>query len=152
MSLKETVTEDLKIAMKAGDAFSLSVLRMVIAALNNKSIEKRGRGLDAELTDEEALTLLGQEAKRRVAAAAVYAHGGRADRAEQEQKEAAFIQKYLPAHISKEEITRIVETIISAARARGGDVSFASIIKETMKELKGRADGKLVGDIIKERI
>lgn len=152
MSLTGTLKEDVKAAMKAGDAFSLGVLRMVIAALHNKSIEKRGNGLNEELTHEETLALLQQEAKRRVEAAALYEKGGRKDLADQERKEAAFIQKYLPVPMSREEITHIVDKIISAARARNSDVAFASIIKEVMKELKGRADGKLVGQIIKEKL
>lgn len=152
ISLIQKLRDDLKTAMKTDDAFSLGVLRMVIAALNNKSIEKRGKGLNAELTDEEARTLLAQEAKRRVEAAVVYETGGRKDMAEQEQKEASCIQKYLPAQLSREEIALVVEKIIHAARQGGADVSFATIIKEAMKELKGRADGARVGEIIKKKL
>lgn len=164
VSLIQKLRDDLKVAMKAGDTFALGVLRMVISALNNKSIEKRGkpratnevvtqgRRLDAELTDEEVLTLLGQEAKRRKEAASLYEKGGRTDLADQERKEAAFIQKYLPVQMSKEEIVSAVEKIISAAHEGGDDVSFTSIIKEAMKELKGKTEGKLVGEVIKEKL
>lgn len=150
--LRQKLQDDVRAVMKAGDVFSLGVLRMVLAALNNKAIEKRGKGLDEELTDEEVLVVLGQEAKRRSEAAAVYEKGGRADVAERERKEAACIQKYLPAQLRGEEIVSVVEKIIHAARQIGGDASFASIMKETMKEVKGKADGKRVGDIIKEKL
>lgn len=159
-SLTQKLQDDARTALKSKDVFSLGVLRMVIAALHNKSIEKRGRpraenevvaqgrGLDAELTDEETLVVLQQEAKRRVSAAALYEKGGRADLAEQERKEAAFIQKYLPAQFNREEIIQK----INAIKARLGSADFSAIMKEAMKELKGRADGKLVGEVITEEL
>jgi len=96
MFLEEKLREDMKAAMRSGDVFSLGVLRMVLSALRNKSIEKRGKGLDAALTHEEVVAVLGQEAKRRRKAAVLYRDGGREDTALLEEKEAVLIQKYLP--------------------------------------------------------
>ena len=148
MSLKERVRDDLKSAMKGGDVFSLGVLRMVTAALNNKSIEKRGKGLPEELTEDEIIEIMGRESKKRQDAAGVYAQGGRADLAEKEKKEAAFIQVYLPAQMSREEIRKKVEEVITRLDTK----DFGAIMKEAMKELKGKTDGKVVGEIIKEKI
>ena len=146
--LKERLTEDMKAAMKSGDSFALGILRMVIAAVNTKSIEKRGKGLPSEMSDEEVLDVLAKEAKRREDAANQFMDGGRADLAENELKEREFLAKYLPVQMEREEVTTAIEAIIMTSAIK----DFPTIMKEAMKQLKGRADGKLVGEIIKEKI
>lgn len=143
--LKERLTEDMKAAMKSGDAFALGILRMAIAAVNAKSIEKRGKGLPPEMADDEVLDVLAKEAKRRDDAAAQFTEGGRADLAENELKEREFLAKYLPAQMTREEVAAAVEAIIAAAATK----DFPAVMKEAMAQLKGKADGKLVGEIVK---
>ena len=150
MSLIETLKSDFKVAMKSGDAFKLGVLRMVVAALQNRAIEKRGAGGgDAPLTDDEVRAVLTKETKRRKDAVLVYREGNRIDLAEQEEREAAFIERYLPAQMSEEEVTAQVQKIIEELRSTQHDLSFGAIMKEAMKGLQGKADGKLVGEIIR---
>lgn len=146
--LKERLTEDMKAAMKSGDSFALGILRMALAAVSNKSIEKRGKGLASELSDEEVLDVLAKEAKRRDDAAAQFAAGGRQDLADNELKEHAFIAKYLPAQMPRAEIETVVKAIVAASATK----DFPSVMKEAMAQLKGKADGKLVGEIIKEKL
>ena len=146
--LKERLTEDMKAAMKSGDSFALGILRMAIAAVNTKSIEKRGKGLPPEMTDEEVLDVLAKEAKRRDDAAAQFTEGGRADLAENELKEREFLAKYLPVQITREEVMAAVAAIIAVSATK----DFPSVMKEAMAQLKGRADGKLVTEIVKEAI
>ncbi len=134
--------------MKAQDAFALGVIRMVMSAMNNKGIEKRGKGLPADLSDDEILDVLAKEQKKRLDAVALYVTGGREDLAETERAEAAFIAKYLPAQLSREEIVAAVDAVIAGAASK----EFGMIMKEAMAALKGKADGKMVGEIIKERL
>ncbi len=152
MSLKVQISTDLKIAMKSGDRLSLDVLRGFNAAFNNKSIEKRGKGLPEELAEEEMLEILNKELKKRRDATVLYIQGHRGDLAEKEEKEAAIIQKYLPVQMTKEEIEKIVVKKIEALQQAQGDISFGNIMKEAMKELKGKADAQVISGIVKERI
>lgn len=146
--LKERLTEDMKAAMKSGDSFALGILRMAIAAVNAKSIEKRGKGLPPEMSDEEVLDVLAKEAKRREDSVQQFTEGGRPELAEAELKEREFLAKYLPAQMAREEVVAAVGAIIAGAVAK----DFPSIMKEAMAQLKGRADGKLVGEIVKEKL
>ena len=134
--------------MKAQDAFALGVIRMVMSAMNNKGIEKRGKGLPADLSDEEIQDVLLKERKKRLDAVALYVTGGREDLAETERAEAAFIAKYLPAQLSREEIVAVVDAVIANAASK----DFGRVMKEAMAALKGKADGKMVGDIIKQKL
>jgi len=146
--LKERLTEDMKAAMKSGDSFALGILRMAIAAVNTKSIEKRGKGLPPEMSDEEVLDVLAKEAKRREDSVQQFTEGGRPELAEAELKEREFLAKYLPAQMSREEVVAAVEAIISASASK----DFPMVMKEAMAQLKGKADGKLVGEIVKEKL
>lgn len=132
-------------AMKERREFELGVLRMLITSLNNRVIEKRGEGRDDVLTDGEVQDVLRKEAKKRKEAAALYAQGGRPELEQIEKRESEFIEKYLPAHLGEAEITATVKKILA-----GGEKEFGGIMKAVMAELKGRADGRLVTDIIKK--
>lgn len=146
--LKERLTEDMKAAMKSGDSFALGILRMAIAAVNTKSIEKRGKGLPPEMSDEEVLDVLAKEAKRREDSVQQFTEGGRPELAEAELKEREFLAKYLPAQMSREEVVAAVEAVIAASTTK----DFPMVMKEAMAQLKGKADGKLVGEIVKEKL
>jgi len=147
--LQEKITQDIKEAMKAGNAEKLSVLRMVMSALNNKKIEK---GKDAVLTDEEALQVLSREAKKRKESIDIFVKGGRPELAEKEKSELAIVEAYLPKQMSKEEVAAEVEKIIVTLRQAQGDIVFNNIMKAVMAELKGKADGKIISEIVKEKL
>ncbi len=146
--MKERLMDDMKAAMKSGDSFALGILRMAIAAVNTKSIEKRGKGLPPEMSDEEVLDVLAKEAKRREDSVQQFTEGGRPELAEAELKEREFLAKYLPAQMSREEVVAAVEAIIAASASK----DFPMVMKEAMAQLKGKADGKLVGEIVKEKL
>lgn len=153
--LKESLQGDFKTAMKSGDAFALGILRMVMSAMSNRSIEKRGKGLPEVLTDEEIVEVLAKESKKRLDAVALYVDGGREDLAEAERKEAAFIAKYLPAQMSADEIAAEVDAVIAglpAGEAGAASKEFGAVMKEAMARMKGRADGKVVGDAIRAKL
>lgn len=148
MALIEQINDDLKEALKAGDSFTVEVLRGVNAVFKNKSIEKRGKGLEEELKEEEVLEILGREVKKRKEAIDLYLQGGRSELAEKENKEIELIQKYLPKQLSREEVEKVVEEVINRAESK----DFAVVMKEAMGELKGKADGKIVSEVVREKL
>lgn len=142
--LYEKIREDLTTAMKERREFDTGVLRMLITAIGNKVIEKRGKTGEEVLTEDEVLDVLRREAKKRKEAAALYAQGGRPELEQTEKKESEFIEKYLPSQMGEDEIEAVVKKILS-----GGAKGFSEIMKMAMQELKGKADGRVVQDVIK---
>ncbi len=133
--------------MKGGDREKSSLLRFILAQLHNREIEKKGRGEEPKLTDEETVDVLRREVKKRKEAMDLFGRGGREDLREKEEKEAKLIEEYLPAQMSGEQIAVVVDGL-----KKSGLGDFTSLMRETMKKLKGQADGKLVGEIVKDRL
>jgi hypothetical protein len=146
MEILKKISEDLKAAMKSGDHFKLGVLRMVNSALQNKKIEK---GKDGVLTDEEVLQVLTKEAKKRKESVLAFENGGRPELAENEKKELVVIEAYLPAQMSREDAAKEVERILATIADKS---KFGLVMKEVMKELKGKADAAMVTELIKEKL
>ncbi len=151
MSLHLKLTDDLRTALKAGQEFELGVLRMLSAALHNREIEKKGKGLETDLSDEEVIEILTREAKKRKEAAELFVKGNRNDLAEKETKELEFIKKYLSAQLSQEEIDKIVKAAIEKTGATNVK-DFGKVMAEAMKELKGKADASIVSEIVKNKL
>lgn len=148
MSLKSKLQDDLRAAMKSKNQNIVGVLRLLIAALNNKSIEKKGKTGSEELTDEETAQVLMSEAKKRKESIAVFAQGGREDLVNKEKNELEIIQKYLPRQLSREEIEPIIAGIVK----KTGSGDFGMIMKEVMKELRGKADSALISAVVKDNL
>ena len=147
--LKDTLKEDLKIAMKAGNAERVGVLRLLLSSLMNKEIEKRTKtGKDEALTDDETISVLMTEAKKRKDSIEAFEKGARADLADKEKSELVIIQTYLPAQMSPADVEKRVATMVK----KNGYKDFSSAIKDVMKEMKGKADGKLVTELLKKMI
>lgn len=151
LSLHQKITDDLKMAMKAERVFELGVLRMLSAALHNKEIEKKGKGLETDLSDDEVIEILTREAKKRKEAAELYIKGNRNDLSEKETKELEFIKKYLPEQLGNEEIEKIVKAAIASTGAKEVK-DFGRVMAEAMKNLKGKVDASYVSEIIKSRL
>ncbi len=149
--IQQKIKEDLNIFLKAGKSFEAGVLRLMFSVFKNKEIEKRGKGQETELTDEEIVDLLMKEVKKRKEAADVYKKGNREDLAEKEMKELEVIKKYLPKELSAEEIEKIVDKAIAATSATNMK-DIGKVMAEAMKELKGRADASAVGAMIKKKL
>jgi uncharacterized protein YqeY len=145
MALFQKISEDMKTAMKSGDKARLEVLRFTISGLNSAQKEKTLKDPQASLSDEEVVTILQKEAKKRKDAIELFKQGNRADLVEKEENDIKVIYEYLPKELSREEIA----VIVKEAKANGAN-DFSSLMKETMKAVKGRADGKLVGEVIKD--
>ena len=146
--LKDQISNDIKSSMKSGDKFTLEVLRGLSSAFGNKSIEKRGKGLAPDLTEEEVLEILNKEVKKRKDSVNLYNQGNRKDLADKEEKEIIVIQKYLPAQMSREEVEKIINEVIGRIEHK----DFGLVMKEVMKELRGKADSQLISSIVKEKI
>jgi hypothetical protein len=147
MTLEERIRGDLTVAQKGGDAARVGTLRFLLAQMHNREIEKRGAGKEPTLTDDEVMDVLRREAKKRREAIELFTRGGRADLRDRETAELAVIESYLPAAMSRAEIEAIVDGLMAK-----GLSDFNQLIRAAMQELKGKADGSLVSQVIRERL
>ncbi len=151
MSLHQEINDNLKGAMRAGQEFEVGVFRMLLAALHNKEIEKKGKGMEPILSDEETIEVLTREAKKRKESIEAYNKGNRSELAEKEAKELELIKKYLPEEMAVEEVEKIVKAAVEKTGAKT-EKEFGLVMKETMKDLKGRADASIISEIIKKSL
>lgn len=148
MALKDQLMTDIKAAMKAGNSAELTVLRGLSAVLKNAEIAKQMKnGASATLSDEEGMNVFLTEAKKRKDSIAAFTET-RPEMAENEKVELAIIQRYLPTQLSAAETEQEVEKILAASGAK----DFPTAIKAAMAALKGKADGKLITEIIKKKL
>jgi len=145
MTLKEKIAEDMKAAMKGGQARRLETLRSLKAGMLEKEIALRPK----EMTPEDQLGVVMSAAKRRKESIEAFQQGGRQDLVAQETEELTIIQEYLPQQLGRPEIERIVREVIAQTGAAGA-ADFGKVMPQVMKQLKGKADGKLVQDLVKE--
>lgn len=148
MEIKNRLTSDLNRALKAGDALKTSVLRMLNAAIHNKEIEKRSRQGDSELTEDETIQILFTEAKKRREASLIFQEGGRNDLKDKELRELEIIQFYLPEQLNASEIEKRAAEILKHSASK----DFGSAMKAVMSEFRGKADAKLVSEIVKKLV
>ncbi len=147
MSLYEQITSDMKTAMKAGDKPRLEALRFALAGLNSFQKDKQAKQPGAAITDDEVVSVLQKEIKRRKDSIELFKQGKRDDLVSKEEADLAVISAYVPKEFSRAELEKIVGDVIAA-----GAKDFNSAMRETMKVAKGRADGKTVGEMIKARL
>lgn len=141
MSIQAQLMDDLKAAMKSRDAVKVGTIRMLRAQLKDAEIAKR-----EALSEEEEISALRTAAKRRREAIEMYRKASREDLLEKEKAELDIISGYLPKQLSKEEIEPIAARVIAEVGAATiGDVG--KVMGPLMKQLKGKADGKLVQQI-----
>ncbi|MFA6365045.1 MAG: GatB/YqeY domain-containing protein [Candidatus Paceibacterota bacterium] len=149
MSLEEKLKSDFEVAFKSRNVIVADTLRLLVSALHNRAIEKRGKGEGEKLSDEETLEITRREVKKRKEAIALYTQGKREDLAEKERAECNVLEIYLPAQMDEDTIKKEVQKIVSAA----GEVNakdFGKVMGIVMKELKGKADAAVVTRILKE--
>ena len=147
MSLEQSLSADIVTAMKAKDQTRLIALRMLKAALTNKSIEK-GRALD-EAEERQVVSML---VKQRKDSIDQFTKGGRQDLAEKEQAEIAILMTYLPASASDDEIAAAVAAAIAQTGASGAK-DMGKVMKATMAALAGKTvDGRKVSETVKAQL
>ena len=147
MSLEAKLTTDIGIAMKAKDATRLTALRMLKAALMNKSIEK-GRALEAT----EELQVVSTLVKQRRDSIEQFTAGGRADLADKERAEIGVLETYLPAAVPVEELERVVAAAVAETGA-SGPKDMGKVMKAVMSALSGKTvDGKKVSEVVRAKL
>ncbi len=143
MALKDKINEDIKSAMKSGDKLRLETVRSIRALI--LEFEKSGTG--KELNSEEEIKLLSTAAKKRKDSVEQYRNAGREDLASKEEKELSIIQEYLPKQLTEDDIYNEVKKTAENIGAAGKE-DFPKLMPQVMKLLKGRADGKVVKNIV----
>jgi uncharacterized protein YqeY len=149
MTLLQKIDAELKSAMTDRNEIKLSTLRMLKAALTNAEIELRPK--KKELTEEMALEVIAREIKRHKESIEAFEKGNRFDLADKEKKELEILKGYLPEQLSDEKIREVVKIKINEHGATGPS-DFGKVMGLAMKELKGRADGGRIGEIVKKEL
>jgi len=143
--LHQQIKEEVKKATLEKNPLKLNVIRGLVAAFINELVTKR-RKPDEILTDDEALAVIRRAAKQRQDSIKQFTAGGRADLAAAETAELEIIKTYLPAELSEKEITKLVQKKITELGITDKKY-IGKLIGALMKELSGRADGKIVKKI-----
>lgn len=149
-TLKDRLRADLTTAIKARDDIRSSTLRMVLTALTNAEVAGK---VAKELTDDEVLTVLSSEAKKRREAAVAFEEGGRPEQAAKERAETAVLQEYLPAQLGPEEIAAVVSAAVEQLGAAGsGPKAMGQVMGIVTPQVKGRADGAAVAAEVRRQL
>ena len=144
MTLKEKLSSDMKEALRSKDSLRLNTIRSVISAIKNQEIELR-----KEVQEEEILSLMTREVKKRKEASVLFKQGGRTDLMEKEDQELAILQAYLPEQVSADVLRQRIQEVIAETGAEGMK-DFGKIMKVLVPEFKGKADNALIKDIAGE--
>ena len=146
MALRERLSDEMKEAMKARDDLRLSAIRLIRSAVKNKDIE-----LKRELAEQEIVEVIASLVKQRRESIRLFGEAGRQDLVEKEEKELAVLLGFLPQQLRREDVAELVDRVIAASGAQGGK-DMGRVMKALMPHVAGRADGKMVSDIVKEKL
>jgi len=146
LSLKDRLVEDMKVAMKAKEEgkVRLSVIRMARAAIKNAEIDKM-----QEFNDAQVVEVLAREVKIRRDAMAEFAKAGRPEMVKNLEEEIAILMEYLPQQLSEGEIRQLAQEVIAQVGAQGPK-DLGKVMGALTPQTKGRADGKLVNQIVRD--
>ncbi|TLM67339.1 MAG: GatB/YqeY domain-containing protein [Deltaproteobacteria bacterium] len=145
MTIQERLTDAMKTAMKAQDGLRLNTIRMARTAIKNAEIEARG-----PLDDAAVIKVLSTLVKQRREAADAY-RDTRPELAAKEEQELAILQEYLPSQMDEAEIKAIIETAVQETGATGPR-DMGAVMKLVTPKTTGRADGRLVSELVKARL
>mgnify|MGYP002737298399 FL=1 len=146
MTLKQTLTEDMKAAMKAGEKERLGVIRLINAAIKQKEVDER-----IELDDAAVITVLGRMLKQRRDSVSQYEAAGREDLAAVERAEIAVIERYLPAQMDEAAINAEIDAAIASTGA-SGPADMGKLMGALKPKLAGKADMGLVSRLVKQKL
>jgi len=150
-NLKEQLHIDLTAAIKAKNSLTSGTLRMVLAAITNEEVS----GKEARvLNDQDMITVLNREAKKRKEAATAYDEAKRPELADKERAELEIIQAYLPAALSDEDLAKIIASAVTEVAASGttGPSAMGAVMKLVSPQVSGRADGGAVAAAVKSAL
>jgi len=146
MALREKLDEDLKSAMRAKDSLRMNTVRALKSAVKYREIE-----LMKPLDDAGILGVMATEIKRRRDSVEQYRAGNRADLADKEEAEIKILQEFLPQQLTREEVEAKVAEAITRVGAQGPK-DMGAVMKALLPEVQGRADGKVVSELVKQRL
>ncbi|HET9606905.1 MAG TPA: GatB/YqeY domain-containing protein [Nitrospira sp.] len=147
MSLRDRLTEDLKLAMKARDQLRMDVIRMIKAAVLNKEVEVK-----KDLDDAEMSRIMTTMIKQRKESVEQFEKGQRAELAAKERQEISIIEAYLPKALSPEQLDRTVDAVIHESGATSAK-DMGAVMKAVMARLAGQpVDGKQVSDLVRSKL
>jgi uncharacterized protein YqeY len=143
------IPEDIKIAMKAKDSTALNALRALKSALTNAAIEKAGLG--TELEEAEVLAVVRKQIKQRLDSCEQFENAGRSELAATEKAEIAILSRYLPAALTGDELSQVVEQAVADTGATGKS-DMGKVMKRAQELAEGRADGKSLSAAVMKRL
>lgn len=146
---KQALQEELKQSMLAQTALKTSVLRMLLSGINYFEIQKGGAGYTA--TDEDVMTVIQSEAKKRRDSIEQYTNANRMELADKEKEELEILSRYLPEQMGEEEIRILVDEAIKQTGASSIS-DIGKVMGALMQKTKGKADGGVVSNIVKEKL
>lgn len=146
MSLKQTIDQDIKAAMKAKDQASLRALRAIKSAI---LLAETAEGQTGALSEAEEMKIVSKQAKQRRDSVEQFTQNGREDLAKTEAEELAIIEKYLPKALSSEELEAFIKPIIDQVGASSMK-DMGKVMGMASKQLAGKADGKAISQIVKK--
>jgi uncharacterized protein YqeY len=145
-TIKENLSAQMKAAMKSGEKDLLGFVRNLHAAIRKKEIDDR-----VDLDDAAVRKIIQSAIKQRQDSIEQFKAGGRQDLVDKETAELKFLQSYMPEQMGEAEIRKIVDWAVTEAKASSAK-DMGSVMKLLMPKVQGRADGKLVNQIVKERL
>ena len=150
-SMKDTLQSDLTVAMRERNEVATATLRMTLTAVTNEEVSgKQAR----ELSDDEVVTIIGREAKKRREAATAYDEAGRPELAERERTELVVLEGYLPVQLTDDELGAIVAAAVAAVAVEGveGQRAMGAVMKLVTPQVAGRAEGGRVATAVKSAL
>lgn len=139
--LKDTLTEEMKAAMKARAMERLGVIRMLLSAIKNSEID------NGDLSDDQMIAVVKSERKKMRDAIEQFSNAGREDLVSQEESKLAVVEEFLPEEMSTDAIATIVDEVLA-----GGETDFGKVMGQVMGRVNGQADGKVVQEIVKQKL
>ena len=146
MSLRERLSDEMKQAMKARDELRLSTIRLIRSAVKNRDIE-----LKRELSDQEIVEAIATLVKQRRESIRLFLDAGRQDLVDKEERELTVLLEFLPQQLNREEVAALVDKAIAESGAQGAR-DMGKVMKVLMPHVAGRADGKMVSDVVREKL
>ena len=146
MSLKQKLQEDLKSSMKNKDAIKKSVITLIRSSIKQYEVDNR-----VELQDDEIVDLIAKQLKQTRDSREEFAKAGRDDLVSKAEAEIEVLKEYLPQQLSEEELNEIVISTISEVGATSMK-DIKKIMTSIMPKVKGRADGKLINELVKKNL
>jgi uncharacterized protein YqeY len=149
MGLREQLMDDLKDAMRQRDERRKTTIRSVLAAIKQSETELDASGNRIHLDDDDILAVIAKQAKQRQESITEFRRGGREDLVAEEEAELAILQAYLPQQMTREEITAEAQQVIEEVGA-SSPRDMGKVMQPLMARLKGRADGKVANQVVRE--